>query len=61
MKITSQEEALAFRITAVYADLMQLAQQNNQTVGEKNDYYVTLQQLENALLNMPKSFREVTN
>lgn len=55
MEITKQEEALAFRITAVYADLMQLAHANKQVVGEKNDYYVTLQQLENALLAMPKS------
>ena len=54
--ISDNEEAMAFRITAVYANLMQLAHSNKQTVGDKNDYYVTLKQLENALMSMPKSF-----
>lgn len=39
----------------VYADLMRLAHNNNQVVGEKNDYYITLEQLENALMKMEKS------
>lgn len=51
-----EEEKLAYRITRVYAELMQLAHNNRQTVGEKNDYYVTLEQLENALMAMQKSF-----
>lgn len=54
--ISDNEEALAFRITAVYANLMRIAHSNNQTVGEKNDYYITLEQLERELLAMPKSF-----
>jgi hypothetical protein len=54
--MTPQEEQFALRVTAMYANLMQFAHSNNQTVGEKNDYYVTLEQLENALLAMPKSF-----
>ena len=56
MEISLQEEVLAFRITAVYAYLMHLAHVNNQVVGEKKNYYITLEQLENALMNMPKSF-----
>jgi hypothetical protein len=56
MKILKQEEeTIAYRITEVYANLMRLAHNNNQTVGEKHDYYVTLEQLENALMAMPKS------
>lgn len=30
----------------LYTDATNLAHENNQVVGEKNDYYVTLQQLE---------------
>lgn len=54
--IKPEEEILALRIVDVYASLMQLSSSKNQTVGEKNDYYVTLEQLEQALLAMPKSF-----
>lgn len=43
------EEKVAYRLTGMYADLMQFAQSNHQVVGEKNDYYITLQQLEGAL------------
>jgi len=54
--ISDCEKALAYRITAVYANIMQFAHQNNQIVSEKNNYYVTLEQLEKFLLGMPKSF-----
>lgn len=54
--ISDCEESLAFRITAVYGNIMQFSHQNNQIVGEKNDYYITLEQLEKFLLAMPKSF-----
>lgn len=54
--ISDCEKALAYRITAVYGNIMQFAHQNSQTVGEKNDYYITLEQLEKFLLEMPKGF-----
>jgi len=37
---------------AVYARLSGLAHKNNQVVGEKNNYYVTLQQLEQAFVDL---------
>lgn len=37
-----------------YIKLFQLAQRNNQTVGEKNDYYVTILQLETVLMRLTK-------
>ena len=33
-------------MTSVYMDAIKLAQNKNQIVGEKNDYYITLEQLE---------------
>jgi len=33
----------------IYSHAIQMAQRNNQTVDEKNDYYVTLEQLEYIL------------
>jgi hypothetical protein len=43
------QEKVSYRLTAMYAYLMQFAHSNKQTTGEKNDYYVTLEQLEGAL------------
>jgi hypothetical protein len=37
---------------AIYARMVRLAQDNNQVVGEKNDYYVTVEQLEQAFMNL---------
>ena len=37
---------------AIYLEAIQWARKNNQTVGEKNDYYVTLEQLEAILKNV---------
>ncbi len=34
----------------IYVGATEFARNNNQTVGEKNDYYVTLQQLEAIIL-----------
>lgn len=36
----------------IYATLIRIARENQQTVGEKNDYYVTLQQLERVLITL---------
>ncbi len=33
----------------IYIEAVKLAQRNNQVVGEKSDYYVTLEQLERLL------------
>ena len=49
------EEALAHVLMAIQAQSLILARRNNQTTGEgiitlKNDYYVTLQQLEAILM-----------
>lgn len=35
----------------IYRKARSLSQGNNQTVGENNDYYITLQQLEYLLSN----------
>lgn len=51
-----EELELANRITEFYGKLLNLSHLNNQTVGEKRDYYITLEQLENALMAMKKSF-----
>lgn len=37
---------------AVYARMVRLAHDGNQTVGEKRDYYVTLAQLEEAFISL---------
>jgi hypothetical protein len=34
----------------VYAQAIELARINNQTVGENNDYFITLEQLERLLM-----------
>lgn len=54
--ISDHEEALLYRVTEVFANCMRIAHQNKQCVGAKNDYYITLEQLERELLTMPKSF-----
>lgn len=33
----------------LYADATEIARKNNQTVGEKGDYYITLEQLMNLI------------
>lgn len=38
----------------IYLDAYAVARKNNQTVGEKNDYYLTVEQLEHIL----KEFEE---
>jgi hypothetical protein len=40
----------------LYARAMTIAQQKQQVVGEKNDYYITLKQLEDQI----KRMKEVT-
>lgn len=35
----------------LFSDCVRLAASNNQVIGEKNDYYVTLQQLEQLLIH----------
>lgn len=35
----------------IYLNATEVSQKNNQTVGEKNDYYITLEQLERILKN----------
>lgn len=42
-----------------YTECLLFARKNNQTVGEKNDYYITLQQLEN-ILSQPQNKEEST-
>lgn len=45
----------------LYTAAVLLSRQNNQTVGEKNDYYVTLEQLERliqSLLSKPIDIEE---
>lgn len=37
---------------AIYARMVRLAHDSNQTVGEKRNYYVTLEQLEAAFISM---------
>jgi hypothetical protein len=39
----------------IYARAIRLAQSANQVVGEKNDYYITLAQLEDILQNVPET------
>lgn len=34
---------------AIYKEALNLAQTNNQTIGDKRDYCITLQQLQNIL------------
>lgn len=36
-------------IQLIYIRAAEIAQNNSQTVGEKNDYYITLQQLEKII------------
>ena len=37
----------------LYTKAIELARNNSQTVGEKNDFYITLQQLEALIANLP--------
>jgi hypothetical protein len=37
------------KLVEIYSKAIRLAQGNNQTVGENNDYYITLAQLEQLL------------
>lgn len=52
------EEAVDYRIVGAYGDMMQFAQQNKQIVGpfitEKNEYYLTLEQIERFLQTLKK-------
>jgi len=41
-------------IVQFYSQAIKLAQSNNQVVGVNNDYYITLEQLENMLKNVKK-------
>ena len=34
------------KIIEIYTKAIELAREKNQTIGEKNDYYITLEQLE---------------
>ncbi len=34
----------------LYSNAIRLSRENNQTVGEKNDYYITIAQLEALLM-----------
>ena len=43
--LSGKQEALVM----IYSKAIELSRNNKQTVGEKNDYYITLEQLE-ALL-----------
>ncbi len=36
---------------SIYVNCVDIAHKLNQTVGEKNDYYITLEQLEGFLMN----------
>lgn len=36
-------------LTIIYRKAISFAQENKQTVGEKNDFYITLEQLEKLL------------
>ena len=38
-------------IIEIYTEATQLAMTNNQTVGKRNDYYITLEQLMELLRN----------
>lgn len=54
--ISDCEEALDHRIATVFGNILKFSHMNYQVIGEKNDYYVTLEQLHKFLLEMPKSF-----
>jgi len=38
----------------IYTEVIKISRVNNQIVGEKRDYYVTLQQLEEIMLRYKK-------
>jgi hypothetical protein len=44
------KQFLIATLIQIYAKAVGIARNNNQTVGENNDYYITLEQLE-ALFN----------
>ena len=37
--------------TEIYTKAIELARKNKQVIGEKNDYYITLEQLERLLMD----------
>lgn len=41
-------------LTALYFNAVTLSHRTEQTVGEKNDYYITLEQLESLIQQVPK-------
>ena len=43
------KELLSTTLTQIYTKAILWARKNNQVVGEKNDYYITLEQLEEIL------------
>jgi hypothetical protein len=48
----SVDKPIPYRVTltgTIYARAIRLSQSQNQVVGEKGDYYITLQQLESIL------------
>jgi hypothetical protein len=51
------EVAIALGL-AIYARMVRLAHDSNQTVGEKRSYYVTLEQLEAAFVSLRDELRE---
>lgn len=40
------------KFVQIYSKAIQLAHSHSQTVGEKNDYYVTLEQLNEILMDI---------
>lgn len=43
------KDLLIQTLMQIYSKAIQIARVNNQVVGKKNDYYITLQQLEELL------------
>ena len=43
-------EPMDEQLFQIYNDATRIAMRNNQVVGEKNDYYVTIAQLEDIIL-----------
>ena len=48
-ELTNWKEKIEYYLLGMYANLMQFAHSNNQVIGTKNDYYITLEHLERAL------------
>jgi hypothetical protein len=47
-----EKEEIEEELILLYARAMTIVQQKQQVVGEKNDYYVTLKQLESQIKRM---------